>query len=43
MKIDLIRPGLKVQFVPEKPVLDACREFGLAVGRAVSGAASPPA
>jgi flavorubredoxin len=38
MKIDLIQPGLKVQFVPEKPALDACREFGRAIGRVVSGA-----
>jgi flavorubredoxin len=43
MKIDLLQPGLKVQFVPEKPVLDACREFGRAVGRAVAGGAGPPA
>jgi flavorubredoxin len=38
MKIELIQPGLKVQFVPEKPVLDGCREFGRAIGQAVSGA-----
>jgi flavorubredoxin len=41
MKIDLFQPGLKVQFVPEKSVLDACREFGRAIGRAASGADSP--
>lgn len=38
MKIDLIQPGLKVQFVPEKSVLTACVEFGRNIGRAVSAA-----
>ena len=38
MKIDLIQPGLKVQFVPEKSVLTACNEFGRNIGRAVSAA-----
>jgi flavorubredoxin len=37
MKIELVQPGLKVQFVPEKPVLDACHEFGRKIGRAVNG------
>jgi flavorubredoxin len=43
MKIDLLQPGLKAQFVPEKSGLDACREFGRAVARAVCGAGSPAA
>jgi flavorubredoxin len=43
MKIDLLQPGLKVQFVPEKSVLDACQEFGRAIGRAVSGTDAPGA
>jgi flavorubredoxin len=43
MKIDLLQPGLKVQFVPEKPVLDACHEFGRVIGRAASGADTPSA
>jgi flavorubredoxin len=38
MKVDLIQPGLKVQFVPEKSVLTACHEFGRNIGRAVSAA-----
>ena len=38
MKIDLIQPGLKVQFVPEKSVLTVCNEFGRNIGRAVSAA-----
>jgi flavorubredoxin len=37
MKIELAHPGLKVQFVPEKPVLDACHEFGRKIGRTVNG------
>ncbi len=37
MKIELAQPGLKVQFVPEAPVLDACQEFGRKIGRAVNG------
>jgi flavorubredoxin len=36
-KIDLVAPGLRVQFVPEKATIDACREFGRAIGRAVRG------
>jgi flavorubredoxin len=38
MKVDLIQPGLKVQFVPEKSVLTACHEFGRNIGQAVSAA-----
>jgi flavorubredoxin len=36
MKIELAQPGLKVQFVPEKSVRDACHEFGRKIGRAVN-------
>jgi flavorubredoxin len=35
MGIPLAQPGLKIQFVPEKPQLEACREFGRQIGRAV--------
>jgi flavorubredoxin len=35
MGIPLAQPGLKIQFVPEKPQLEACREFGRKIGRAV--------
>jgi flavorubredoxin len=38
MKINLIQPGLRVQFVPEKSMLTACNEFGRNIGRAVSAA-----
>jgi flavorubredoxin len=43
MKIALLQPGLKAQFVPEKSGLDTCREFGRAVARAVCGVGSPAA
>jgi hypothetical protein len=32
----LAQPGLRTQFVPEKPVLDACHEFGRKIGQAVA-------
>ena len=35
MKIEPVEPGLSVQFVPETPVIDQCREFGRRIGRAV--------
>ena len=33
MKIDPVEPGLRVQFVPEAPMIEACREFGRKIGR----------
>jgi flavorubredoxin len=36
MKFELLQPGLKVQFVPEKSVLDVCGEFGKKIGQAVT-------
>ena len=38
MKIELAQPGLRTQFVPERPTLDACHEFGRKIGRAVAAA-----
>jgi flavorubredoxin len=35
MKIERVQPGLRVQFVPEKSVIESCREFGRGIGRAV--------
>jgi flavorubredoxin len=35
MKIELVQPGLRTQFVPEKAILDACHEFGRKIGQAV--------
>ena len=40
MKIELVQPGLRVQFVPEKPVLEACHEFGRKIGQAVQAKSS---
>ena len=40
MKIELVQPGLRTQFVPEKPALDACHEFGRTIGRAVAAASA---
>ncbi len=42
-KIELVQPGLRVQFVPEKSVIEACREFGRTIGRAVRGEPRPAA
>jgi flavorubredoxin len=36
MKIELAQAGLKVQFVPEKPVIETCQEFGRKIGQAVN-------
>jgi flavorubredoxin len=38
MKIELIQPGLRTQFVPEKPILDVCHEFGRKIGQAAAAA-----
>jgi len=38
MKIELIQPGLRTQFVREKPILDLCHEFGRKIGQAVAAA-----
>jgi flavorubredoxin len=36
MKIELVQPGLRTQFVPEKPILDACHQFGRKIGQTVA-------
>ncbi|MGE5256353.1 MAG: FprA family A-type flavoprotein [Hyphomicrobiales bacterium] len=38
MKIELVQPGLRVQFVPEPSTLDSCYEFGKKIGQAVAAA-----
>jgi flavorubredoxin len=43
MKIDIVQPGLRVQFVPGKETLEACHEFGRKIGRAVLETAAPAA
>jgi flavorubredoxin len=40
MKIELIQPGLRTQFVPEKPILDVCHEFGRKIGQAAAAHAA---
>jgi flavorubredoxin len=35
MKIDLVDPGLKVQYVPDKDQIEACRNFGSSIGQEV--------
>jgi hypothetical protein len=37
MNIDIIEPGLRVQYVPGSDALDACSEFGHKIGKAVAG------
>jgi flavorubredoxin len=34
--IELVEPGLKVQYVPDDETLDACYDYGLKIGRAVN-------
>ncbi len=36
MKFDIIDPGLKIQYVPDKEGLDACFEFGKKIGELVN-------
>ncbi len=36
MEIELIAPGLKVQFVPDEVKLDACYQYGQKIGQAVA-------
>ena len=37
MKFEIIDPGLKVQYVPDKEALASCYELGRKIGRAVKG------
>jgi len=36
MKFDVIDPGIKIQYIPEKKGLDACFELGQKVGKAIN-------
>jgi flavorubredoxin len=36
MKFDIIDPGLKIQYVPDKEGLENCYEFGRRIGQAVN-------
>jgi flavorubredoxin len=40
MKIELVQPGLRAQFVPEKSTLGVCHEFGRKIGQAAACAGS---
>jgi len=37
MQFDIVAPGLKIQYVPNKEGIDACIELGRTIGRAASG------
>ena len=37
MKFDIIDPGLRIQYVPDKDALESCYELGRKIGRAVAG------
>jgi flavorubredoxin len=37
MAIERVQPGLRVQFVPQQPLIESCHEFGRVIGRAVRG------
>ena len=37
MNFEVIDPGLKVQYVPDREALDSCYELGRKVGKAVKG------
>jgi flavorubredoxin len=37
MKFDVIDPGLRIQYVPDKAALEACYELGRKIGKAVNG------
>ena len=37
MNIDIVEPGLRVQYVPGSDALDACTEFGRKIGSVIAG------
>jgi flavorubredoxin len=37
MKFDVIDPGIRIQYVPEKKGLETCFELGQKVGKAING------
>jgi flavorubredoxin len=36
MKFNIIDPGLKIQYVPDKEALDSCYAYGRKIGKAVN-------
>jgi flavorubredoxin len=37
MKFEIVDPGLRIQYVPDKDALESCYELGRKIGRAVAG------
>lgn len=37
MKFDVIDPGFRIQYVPDREALEACYELGRKIGKAVNG------
>ena len=37
MKFEVIDPGLRIQYVPDKDSLESCYELGRKIGKAVAG------
>ena len=37
MKFDIVDPGLRIQYVPDKEALESCYELGRKIGKAVAG------
>jgi flavorubredoxin len=36
MKFEIIDPGLKIQYVPDRQALEACYAYGRKIGKAVN-------
>jgi flavorubredoxin len=41
MKFEILDPGLKIQYVPDRAALGQCFEFGRRIGQAVNQAVHP--
>jgi flavorubredoxin len=37
MKFEVIDPGLRIQYVPDKAALENCYELGRKIGKAING------
>ncbi len=37
MKFEIVDPGLRIQYVPDKDALESCYELGRKIGKAVAG------
>jgi flavorubredoxin len=36
MKFEIVDPGLRIQYVPDKTAIETCYEFGRKIGKAVA-------